>query len=1027
MKFTDLFIKRPVLATVISLFILLLGISAFNQLNIRQFPKIEDAVVTVSTTYIGASADLIQGFITTPIQHAIAGAEGIEYITSSSVNSSSTVVAHINSEYDSDQALTEIMAKVAQVKGELPKEAEDSVITKGVNRGSALLYIRSSSQSMTDVQLTDYITRLVQPKLATLEGVAKADIFGARKFAMRLWLDPLKMAAHNITVEEFNSAVKRNHFLSTAGQVKNQWVATQVKANTDLKTVEEFENIVVVHQGDALVKVKDIARVELSSENFDHSIFFNGKPGVMLAVTATPSANPLEVSKRVKNAIDRLQPELASGAVVEVVYDATKFIQASINEVAETLLEASLIVILVVFLFLGEIRTVIIPVVAIPLSLVGTLFLMWTLGYSINLLTLLALVLAIGLVVDDAIVVVENIHRHIEKGLSAFEAAIQGAREIAMPVVSMTLTLAAVYAPIGFLTGVTGTLFSEFAFSLAGAVIISGIVALTLSPMMCSKLMRTESEESKMARKLEVLFERLNNSYRIVLLDILNYRQVVIVFAFAVLISIPFLVMLTQSELAPEEDQGALFLASNSPSYANIDYIDHYTRSFDEIADSIPEIDRHVRFNGSGAQNSSFAVFGFSPWDERSRTTMEIQPLVQQKVDKIPGISVFIFSREPLPGAGGGPPIQFVINTTSDYPSLAQLAEQLASEARNSGLFMFVENNLKFNKPEVRVTIDRDKAAQLGISMEAIGSSLATLLGEGWLNRFSAQGRSYKVILQVEPSARLDSAQLNQYYVRTSNGQQITLGTVISIETLAQPVSLDQFQQLNSAKLEGMMKPGVSMGDALQFLERKSREILPEGFSIDYDGQARQFVAEGGKLYLTFGLSLIAIFLVLAAQFESFRDPFVILISVPLSICGALIFIVLGFATMNIYSQIGLITLVGLISKHGILIVEFANQLQREGMSRMEAISQSATVRLRPVLMTTAAMVLGVVPLILASGAGAVSRFNIGLVIATGMTVGTLFTLFVVPVVYSYIAKDYSTAVKNPGLAQQNLDITSSA
>ncbi len=1010
MKFTDLFVRRPVLATVLNLFILLLGINAFDQLSIRQYPKVEDAVVTISTLYVGASSDLVQGFITTPVQQAIAGAEGIDYITSSSVNSNSTVTAHVNPEYDTDQVLTEIMAKVAQVRGQLPKEAEDSVITKGVSRGSALLYIRSNSESMSDEQITDYLIRVVEPKLATLEGVAGAEVFGARKFAMRLWLDPLKMAAHDITADELNAAIRRNHFLSTAGQTKNQWVATQVKANTDLRTVKGFENIVVKHQGDSLVRVVDVARVELNSENFDNGVYFNGRKAVFIGVTATPSANPLEVSQRVRDALTKLQPELPLGTEVEIIYDSTKFIQASIDEVAATLAEAAVIVILVVFLFLGEIRTVLIPVVAIPLSLVGTLFLMWTLGYSLNLLTLLAMVLAIGLVVDDAIVVVENIHRHIEEGLSPLNSALQGAREIAMPVVSMTLTLAAVYAPIGFLTGVTGKLFSEFAFSLAGAVIISGVVALTLSPMMCSKLMRSETEESRFARTLDQLFTRLRLKYRGMLTDLLRYRPVTLVFALIVLVCIPFLLLFTQSELAPQEDQGSLFLASNSPNYANINYINRHTEKFDEIFSSFPEYRVAVRFNTSGAQNSSFSVFGLSPWDERDRTAMAIQPLVQAEVDKIPGISVFIFSRESLPGAGGGPPVQFVINTTNDYPSLAQLADQLALEALKSGLFMFIESDLKFTKPEIRIDIDRDKAAQMGISMEAIGSSLSTLLGEGWLNRFAVQGRSYKVIPQADAPNRLDKQMLNQYYVRTAEGKQVTLGTVISMKTVAQPVSLNQFQQLNSAKLEGMMVPGVSMGDALDFLNTKARELLPDGFSVDYDGASRQYVSEGSKLYVTFGLSLIAIFLVLAAQFESFRDPLVILISVPLSICGALIPITLGFATMNIYSQIGLITLIGLISKHGILIVEFANKLQQEGVSRLEAISESASVRLRPVLMTTAAMVLGVVPLILASGAGAVSRFNIGLVIATGMTVGTLFTLFVVPVVYSYIARDYSAS-----------------
>ncbi|MCF7980376.1 MAG: multidrug efflux RND transporter permease subunit [Pseudomonadales bacterium] len=1007
MKFTDLFIKRPVLATVINLFILLLGINAFDQLSIRQYPKIEEAVVTVSTVYVGASTDLVQGFITTPVQQAIAGAEGIDYITSSSVNSNSTVTAHINPEYDSDQVLTEIMAKVAEVRGELPKESEDSVIKKGTSRGSALMYIRANSDTMTDEQVTDYLTRVVVPKLATLEGVASAEIFGARKFAMRLWLDPLKMAAHDITADELNAAIRRNHFLSTAGQTKGEWIATQVKAYTDLSTVEGFENIVVIQEGDVLVKVKDVAKVELSAENFDSGVFFNGNPAVFIGVSATPTANPLEVSQRVKTSLDKLQSELPAGTEVEVIYDSTKFIRASINEVAKTLLEASLIVILVVFLFLGEIRTVIIPVVAIPLSLVGTIFLMWTLGYSVNLLTLLALVLAIGLVVDDAIVVVENIHRHIEEGLSPVQAAIQGAREIATPVISMTLTLAAVYAPIGFLTGITGTLFSEFAFSLAGAVIISGVVALTLSPMMCSKLMHGGKEESALAKKLDVMFGRLKNTYQGVLRNTLNYRPVVVVFALLVLVSIPFLMMFTRSELAPQEDQGSLFLASKAPNYANINYLNRHTENFDTIFKKLSEFEVSVRVNRSGTQNSSFSVLGLTPWDERQRTAMEIQPLVQAEVDKIPGIDVFIFARESLPGAGGGAPIQFVINTTSDYPSLAQLADQMALEARKSGLFMFIDSDLKFSKPEVRISIDRDKAAQMGISMEAIGSALSTLLGEGWLNRFSVEGRSYKVIPQATADARRDPSWLNHYYVRTVSGEQVTLGTVISMKTIAQPVSLNQFQQLNSVKLEGMMVPGVSLGEALQFLERKAQEILPEGFSVDYDGQSRQFVTEGSKLYLTFALSLIAIFLVLAAQFESFRDPLVILISVPLSICGALIPITLGFATMNIYSQIGLITLIGLISKHGILIVEFANQLQTEGMSRLDAISEAASVRLRPVLMTTAAMVLGVVPLILASGAGAVSRHNIGLVIATGMTVGTLFTLFVVPVVYSYVAKDH--------------------
>lgn len=1006
MKFTDPFIKRPVLATVVSLFMLLVGFNAFDQLTIRQYPEIEEAVVTVNTPYPGASADLVQGFVTTPTQQAIASAEGIAYITSSSTSSMSSVSAHIAPGYSSDNALTEIIAKAAEIRGDLPDASKDPIISKGIQQGNALMYLDFVNPKMSTEQISDYLRRVVQPQLATLEGVGSAEVHGGRTFAMRVWLDPDRMAARDVTASDVVQALRRNNFLSTAGEVQGEFVVTEVKANTDLHSAEAFRDIVVYSEGDTLVRIKDIGDVELSAESFDNSAFSAGKPAVIIGLSASPGANPLDVARLVRKEMEKIQQQAPEGMVAHINYDASEFIEASINEVVNTLLEAALIVILVVFLFLGQFRSVIIPVVAIPLSLVGTLFLIWSLDYSINLLTLLALVLCIGLVVDDAIVVVENIHRHIEEGYSPYQASIMGAREIAMPVISMTLTLAAVYAPLGFLTGTTGTLFKEFAFTLAGAVIISGIVALTLSPMMCSKLLRHTGSKG-FAKFVDDSFDRLMARYKKRLKSTLDYRPVTLTFAGLILLAIPLLLLFSKSELAPSEDSGFLFHMTRAPDYANLDYVEKYTIQLEEVFSSLPEYAGSFLLNSSANVSPTYGGVLFKNWEERERSVFEIQPEVQQRANQIPGTNSYIIVPSTLPGGDGGVPVQVVIKSISDYRLLTQVTNSLLREARNSGLFMFIDSDLKYSKPELRVSIDRDKAAQLGISMEEIGSTLAVLLGDAEINRFALQGRSYKVIPQATDASRHDSSWLKRYYVRTLSGDQVPLSTVINIETVVQPASLNQFQQLNSAKLEGVPAPGVSLGDALTFLQEKGREILPEGFLLDYDGQSRQYVQEGSTLYVIFFVSLIAIYLVLAAQFESFRDPFVILVSVPLSICGALIPVALGFATLNIYSQIGLITLIGLISKHGILIVEFANRMQLEGLSVRDAVIEAAAVRLRPILMTTAAMVLGVVPLIMASGAGAQSRFNIGLVIATGMTIGTIFTLFVVPVMYSYLARKH--------------------
>jgi multidrug efflux pump len=1001
MAFTDPFIRRPVLATVVSLLIILLGFQAFSKLVIRQYPQMENALITVSTAYPGANAETIQGYITQPLQQSLASAEGIDYMTSSSQQNFSTISIYARIGADTDRLFTELLAKANEVKNQLPQDAEDPVLSKEAADASALMYVSFYSDQLSNPQITDYLSRVIQPKLATLPGMAEAQILGNQVFAMRLWLDPVKMAAYGVTAGDLNDAVRKYNFLSAAGEVKGQYVVTSINASTDLKSAEAFGAIPVKTVGDTRVQVRDIARVEMGAENYNSISSFDGIPSVYIAIKGTPSANPLDVIKHVRAALPDLEAQLPPNLKVAIAYDATEFIQASIDEVVKTLIEAVLIVIVVVFLFLGAFRSVLIPVITIPLSMIGVLFFMQLMGYSINLLTLLAMVLAIGLVVDDAIVVVENIHRHIEEGKTPFDAAIEGAREIAVPVISMTITLAAVYAPIGFLEGLTGALFKEFALTLAGAVIISGIVALTLSPMMCAKLLRHEENPSGLAHRLDMIFDRLKTRYQKALHGTLNTRPVVIVFGLIVMALIPVLLSFTQSELAPEEDQGIVFMMTQSPQPTNLDYINGYTDQFVEIFKTFPEYYSSFQINGFNGVQSGIGGFLLQPWNERERTQMEILPEVQAKLNQIPGLQIFGFNLPSLPGTGEGLPFQFVINTPNDYESLLQVAERVKARAQESGKFAFLDIDLAFDKPEIVVDIDREKAAQMGVSMEDLGSTLSSLLGEGEINRFTIDGRSYKVIAQVERAYRDNPGWLDSYYVRSESGQMVPLGTLISISDRAR---LNQFQQLNSVIIQGF--PIASMGEAIDTVTKITQEEAPRGYSYDYAGASRQYVQEGSALFLTFGLALAIIFLVLAAQFESFRDPLVILVTVPLSICGALIPIFLGFSTMNIYTQVGLVTLIGLISKHGILIVEFANQLRREkGLPVREAIEEAASIRLRPVLMTTAAMVFGMVPLILATGAGAVSRFDIGLVIATGMSVGTAFTLFVLPCVYSLLAK----------------------
>jgi hydrophobe/amphiphile efflux-1 (HAE1) family protein len=1013
MSFTDIFIRRPVLSSVVSLLILLVGLASAFSLSVRQYPEITNTTITVTTFYPGANAELIKGFITTPIQQAVASAEGIDTLTSSSQQNSSVVTLNLRLDADPDRAVADVLAKVNQVKSQLPREANDPVVVKQTGETTALMYMSFNSKVLTPSQITDYLTRVVQPRLQAIDGIANAQILGGQTFAMRAWLNPDKMAALGVTPVDVRNALSANNFTSAAGQVKGDFVQTTINAETSLVSPDAFSRLVVAVKGDALIRLGDIAEIELGPEGADSSSVFDGLKAVFIGVFSTPSANPLTVIRTVREAFPDIQRQLPAGMEAAIAYDATKFIDASISEVQKTLLEAAVIVIVVIFLFLGNLRSTLIPIVTIPLSLVGVMFCLLALGYSINLLTLLALVLAIGLVVDDAIVVVENIHRHIEEGMTPLDASLKGAREIAVPVISMTITLAAVYAPIGFVSGLTGSLFREFAFTLAGAVIVSGIVALTLSPMMCSKLLKHETSQGRFVRFLDSLFEGLKTRYQRRLQTSLRSRPVTLLILAGTIAATGLLYATTQSELAPEEDQGILFNIVKTPQAGNIDYTQDVTDELYKVFAKVPEKAHVFAINGMGGNvHQAFAGMLLVPWQKRQRSQKQIQQSLQPQLAGITGATVFSFARPSLPGSTGGPPVQMVLTTTGDYQQLATVLADMQAEAAKSGMFIFTDTDLKFDTPQIELKIDHDKANRLGVTMSDIGASLATLLGGNYVNRFNMYGRSYQVIPQVPREYRLTADWLTRYQVRTSTGALVPLSSVATVEQSVQPNALTSFQQQNSAMLQGAPFPGRTVGEAVAFLKATAAEKLPQGFNIDFMGESRQYVQEGSTLVIAFVFALVIIYLVLAAQYESFRDPLIILVALPTSMFGALLPMAFGLGTINIYTQIGLVTLIGLISKHGILMVDYANALQQEkGLSPREAIEQAAAIRLRPILMTTAAMVVGMIPLLRATGAGASSRFAIGLVIAGGMIVGTLFTLFVTPAVYTYLAKDRRKAV----------------
>ena len=1034
-SFTDLFIKRPVLAIVVNLIILIAGLQSIRSLNVRQYPRSENATVTVTTAYVGASANLVRGFVTQPLERVIAAADGIDYLESSSALGVSTITARLKLNYDANKALSEINSKVSQVRNDLPPEAEVPVINiESADSRFASAYLSFTSDILEANQITDYLTRIVQPRLSALEGVQRADILGGRIFAMRIWLKPERLAALNINPNQVRLALAANNFLSAVGRTKGSLVQINLTANTDLRSVEEFKSLVVRQSGDQLVRLRDVADVVLGAEDYDSEVRFSGEKAVFMGVWVLPNANSLDVIKRVRAEMASIQKDLPTGLRGRVAYDATKYIEDAIHEVLKTLSHTLIIVAIVIFLFLGSLRSVLVPLVAIPLSLVGAVFLMQSFGFSLNLLTLLAVVLSVGLVVDDAIVIVENVERHVREGKTPKDAALLGARELIGPVIAMTITLAAVYAPIAFQGGLTGALFREFALTLAGAVFISGVVALTLSPVMSSKLLNHDREERGLAGRINRDFDRLRNFYGRILSATLSARPAVYIMWIALsLLTIPMF-MMASKELAPAEDQGIVFGIVEAAADSTVDQTTFYTDIVNRDLMATPEAAQTFQLT---MPSSGFSGLVLKPWGERKRTVFQVMPDVQARVNKIPGIRVVAATPPALPG-GGQFPIEFVISATAEPERILEFARQVQQKAAASGMFAFPPLiDTKVDQPEMELVLDRDKVAALGLNLQTVGSDLATLVGGNYVNRFDLAGRSYKVIPQLKRIERINASQLENNYVKGPNGRVIPVSTFAHFEKHTTPRALNRFQQMNSVKISGVaIRP---LDDALKFLEVEAAKILPQGYKIGYTGESRQLRVEGNKFLPAFLLALLLIFLVLAAQFNSFRDPLIILLgSVPLAMFGALMFCFLKMpgqgtpfwtngwtTTLNIYSQVGLVTLVGLVSKNGILIVQFANELQRTGLDKLTAIRQAALIRLRPVLMTSAATVCGHFPLTLVTGAGAAARNSIGLVIVAGMALGTIFTLLVIPAIYVLIAKQH--AGEQPGALGKDFEMNSAA
>ncbi|MFT4148729.1 MAG: efflux RND transporter permease subunit [Paracoccaceae bacterium] len=1005
MHFSEIFIRRPVLSTVAAALILFLGLVSVFALSVREYPEVDESVITITTVYAGASPDLIQGFITSPIAEAVSTTEHMDYVTSQSTPSASVVTVHMQLGADPDVALTEVMSKVQQVRSQLPTDSEDPVIVKGDGQTFALMYLAVQNPNMTAEQLTEYLDRVIKPRVTNIDGVAQMQVMGGQEYAMRIWLDPLKMSSRGVTASDVLGAIQASNFLSAPGKTENEYYAHAITLESTIQNPEVFGALPLSQGQNGVVRLRDVATVELASAPIESRVVFNGKPGTFIGIIPAPGANPLDVSTAVLKELPGLNAALPRGMSIELVYDSTETISASIHEVFKTIGEAVAIVVVVILLFLGSFRSVLMPIVTIPLSLVGVCTVMLALGYSINLLTLLAMVLAIGLVVDDAIVVVENIHRHVDEGQSPARAAITAMKEITGPVVAMTITLAAVLSPLAFTGGLTGSLFSEFALTLAGSVIISGIVALIITPTMAARVL-SHGEPGRFQRIVDGTLNAVSNWYERRISSSLDYRPVTLLVVVALLGATGFMMRNTSSELAPEEDVGALFAFLNGPRYATLEYMSAFNDEIAKRTDNIPETRAEFSIAGfGGASYTGIYLWALKDWADRTRSQKEIQQEIQSDLDNAPGVQAYVFAPPTLPGTGGGLPVSMVIQSIHDPARVYEIAEEIKAKAMQTGKFIVVQNSLNFDAPEARVTIDRDRAASLGVPVSQIGATLGILVGGGSVAQFDRDSNSYDVITQVPRDWRNNPERLGEFFVRSASGAMLPLSSVVRIETGPTAASIEQFNQLNSATLSAMPMIGLSSGVALAELERITAETLPDGFFVDYSGQSRLEKSEGNTILLAFGAAIIVIYLVLAAQFESFRDPFIIMMSVPLSIFGAVLPLFFGISTLNIYTQVGLITLIGLITKHGILMVEFANQQREEGKSRREAIVIAARTRLRPILMTTAAMALAVVPLIIAEGAGAAARQAMGIVIFTGLLIGTMFTLFVVPMFYTLISR----------------------
>ena len=1013
MKFTDIFIRRPVLAVSISLLIIILGLQAISKLAVREYPKMTTTVIQVSTVYPGADANLIQAFVTSKIEEAVAQADNVDYMSSSSSPSSSVITVKMKLNTDPNAALADVLAKVNSVRSELPSGIEDPTVTSSTG-GSGIMYISFRSTKLDASQVTDYIQRVVKPQFFTVEGVASVDIFGASEYALRIWLDPQKMAAQNLSATQVMSALSANNVQTAAGNDNGFYVVYKNKVDTTTKSVDELSKLIVYSNGDKLVRLRDIADIELNKSSDNARAVANGSDSVVLGINPTSSANPLTVAEKILPLYESIKNNLPDAIQTDILYDRTVAINNSIEEVVKTIIEATIIVLVVITMFIGSFRAILIPVITIPISLIGVIMMLQTLDFSINLMTLLALILAIGLVVDDAIVVLENVDRHIKLGETPFRAAIIGTREIAVPVISMTIALIAVYSPMALMGGITGTLFKEFALTLAGAVFISGIVALTLSPMMTSKLLKGHDKPSKLEERVNRTLTKINNAYTYVLGLVMANRKCMLVFAAAIFATLPVLFNSLSSELTPTEDKGAFLAIGSAPSNVNVDYVQAAMAPYQKMLTDTDEVQFAMTISGVPSTNQSLNVVTLKDWKDRSRSQAQVLAELNAKAKGIPEVSVSGFAFPEIETGEQGPPIGFVISTSQGYEDLANVAGKFLEAMQKSGKFVYSSLDLKFDTAQMHIKIDREKAGTYGITMKQISATLGSFLSAATVERVDIDGRAYKIISQVKREDRLSPQSWDNYYVSAANGTSVPLSSLVSMTLEPQPSSLPRFSQLNSAVISAVPMPGSSIGDAIQWLKDSSKELLPQGYNYDFKGEARQLVQEGNALAVTFVLAVVIIFLVLAIQFESIRDPMVIMISVPLAISGALLALnAFGFvgkagATLNIYSQVGLITLVGLITKHGILMCEVAKEEQlNHGKNRIEAITEAAKVRLRPILMTTAAMIAGLVPLLYATGAGAVSRFSMGIVIVSGLAVGTLFTLFVLPVIYSYVASEH--------------------